>query len=559
MQFLNLVVFLSLYFLLFLSVSGWGSISNKIFKIDVKNFPLNLLLGIILLTFISYISIFFIKHDSIFNILIHSLGVIFFVKNFKSFNIDKSYYFIILAISIALIVSKNHDDFPFYHFQQAFNFSTNKFQIGLANLDFSYAHNSSLLFLNSLFYFPVVKYYLYNAPNLIFYTSLILLFYQSLNKAFLKIEIYKIEFVFLLLTIVYCLVKFSRLSEFGTDLTGQILVFYLFYLFLNFDYVVKNFNLIHIILVFLLTLKTYFITYFLLVFVLMHMIGYKLYFKKLFQQKFLVAFTFCFLLVFFVTNFMTSGCIIYPIAQFCFENFSWSLTVREVQEYNIWYEKWAKGIAGTNYLLDESENLLSNLNWLNNWFLNYFFNKVLDNISLISFIILILFTMIKIKNYEFKNENTLKNKNFLLLYLPIFLIFLFWFFKHPTLRYGGYAPLFITIVFPIVYYLSKYEISQNFKKIYSILVISSFVIFISKNIYRINKEFLRDDFYKFTNFPYYKLEENVKYFKINLNDNISVSYPVKGTCWNSPPPCSTTKNITAKKKYNFIIFAKKNQ
>ena len=100
----------------------------------------------------------------------------------------------------------------------------------------------------------------------------------------------------------------------------------------------------------------------------------------------------------------------------------------------------------------------------------------------------------------------------------IILVLFFWFFKHPSLRYGGYLPvsLIVIFIFALIY---KRDKNQNIKKnIYfktKVLIILALVIFNFKNITRINKEINREGQYKFSNLIIFILlkKRNIK----NLN------------------------------------------
>ena len=74
-------------------------------------------------------------------------------------------------------------------------------------------------------------------------------------------------------------------------------------------------------------------------------------------------------------------------------------------------------------------------------------------------------------------------------YLVLFLFFE-WFYNHPSLRYGGYTLLALIFFIPISIYLSRFKFNPLIlkKKIYFILLLT-LLIFISRNVLRINKEF----------------------------------------------------------------------
>lgn len=557
---LKIFPFFFTYLALFYSAIGYGFLIVKFSSLKHSNdinIGVKVILGIIFLTFISYITIFFISHNVVFNSILHFIGLFFFIKNFQNFKEFKNLLnlTIILLTFIGLIISKTHDDFAFYHLQQSLNFSENKFQIGLSNLDFSYAHHSSLLYLNSIFYLPFYKFLLFNVPNQIFFTGIILAFFSFLNDSrnsvFLR--------YYSLVSLIYIILKFTRLSEFGTDINGQLLIILFFYFTFKF-FLEENLELkkeIIIIngffLIFCITLKTYFILYILIYLYLVFSLGIYKSIKIFTGSIFIFSFSFLFIFCFFILNLLTSGCIIYPFPFLCFENLTWALSINEITDYKIWYEAWAKSLAGTGYIIEDYVNSINNFSWISIWYKNYFFGRFSDNVLLLIFVNLILL-------YIFKEKKKTKNfnlKGFLPIYFIIMTIGFVWFFKHPALRYGGYAPIFLIFSLPVTIYLSKFKFSESkFIKYSNTLMIIVLLFFSFKNFFRINSEFERDDIYKFTNFPHFSVP-NVKYEKIYLEDDIYVYKPINNNCWSTPTPCPYPEGVSAKKKMSFIVFFKK--
>jgi len=221
MYFIELITFYLGYIFLFSSALGYGFVFNYFLKINFENSNgILAILGLIFLTLLAYISSFFTHHGYLFNCLVHLLGFIFFIKNCKKIINLRFLIFFISVIFVGLLISKTHDDFPFYHLQQSLNLSRNKIQIGLSNLDFTNAHHSSIFYLNSLFFLPKFNYYYFNAPSHIFFTGATLALIE-LSKNEKKIIFLKF---FSFISVFYFLLKFTRSAEYGTDIVGQILV-----------------------------------------------------------------------------------------------------------------------------------------------------------------------------------------------------------------------------------------------------------------------------------------------------------------------------------------------
>jgi hypothetical protein len=230
------------------------------------------------------------------------------------------------------------------------------------------------------------------------------------------------------------------------------------------------------------------------------------------------------------------------------------MSLSEVKSYANWYEKWAKGIAGTGYILDQSDNYLLNYSWINNWFNIYFKKKILENLILYNVFFVLFFILFEC----YKKRNFYFDRNLLVIFFINFLILLFWFFNYPTLRYGGHAVLFIFFAFLFCYIFSSVSLLNvdfvKIKKISQFIIFFSFFLFLIKNGLRINNEFKRNDNFKYENFPFFSIP-HVNYNKFILKDNVHVYESIDNNCWSINTPCTTSiNNLKAKKKYGYTIF-----
>ena len=139
------------YNLISLSILGYGLLLNKSFNINSKNFGIIGFFGIFFLTLISYLSTLFLAHDYYFNLVILITGLIlalYFLKNFHSSKADLIFFFIVFFILfIFILVGKNHDDFPYYHFPYIHLLTQDSHPIGLGVLNNGFRNQSSLFFL----------------------------------------------------------------------------------------------------------------------------------------------------------------------------------------------------------------------------------------------------------------------------------------------------------------------------------------------------------------------------------------------------------------------------
>ena len=191
------------YFLLYFSaliisfsILGYGFLLSRIIDKNLSSYNLGYqgLLGILFLTFISYLTIFFMKHGYIHNIIIHIIGISSFVIYFNkkySFNDLKKFLILFSILFIGLLIIRNHDDFNYYHLTYSLGLTENKIFMGLAQFGHGYKHHSSLFFFNSIIFLPYIKYYLFHSLGwftLIFVNYLILDFLLSNKVKELKFE-----------------------------------------------------------------------------------------------------------------------------------------------------------------------------------------------------------------------------------------------------------------------------------------------------------------------------------------------------------------------------------
>jgi hypothetical protein len=134
-----------------------------------------------------------------------------------------------------------------------------------------------------------------------------------------------------------------------------------------------------------------------------------------------------------------------------------------------------------------------------------------------------------------------------------------WFYKHPTLRYGGYSLLASLVFLPTSLFLSNSPINRKTKKkIVATLVITSLLIFNVRNIKRIDKEI---KVYNSNSFPFFYIPQGDAEL-INLNEGINVYIPKNiDACWATKTPCvgGYPSSLNTKKIFEFNVFLDKNK
>lgn len=556
----QLIIFITSFYLLLLSTLGFGLFFfnlcfNKLVNLENSNSIYIGFFGLFFLTLVSLASSLFVAHGFIHNIIIHLIGVILFI--FISASNKKKFLNFIIIISIlsfiAVLISKTHDDFSYYHFPFTKYLTEQKIIFGMGHLNHGYNLLSSLFFLNSTFYLPYIEYYSFHFSLiffLIFFNYFVIKEIQRIEKNDLIKYLYIFAFVFFNLS-------FNRLAEYGTDKAGQLLIVLIIiklFELICFDENKKKFdNILFLIplLAFCISLKTYFLPYILLGLLLI-LIEFKNG-KKIKLIFFSYSFLFFLILLFlnFFHHFISTGCIISPLSYTCLGEIAfWGKDIDVIKSLSVWLEQWAKAGAGPNFRVDNVSEYIQKLNWVSNWFDRYFLVKFLDQLALlISSFIVVFFLLKKIK---LKKSNHYLDKKFLYFYTVVFLIFLIWFFKHPTLRYGGYSVVFLIISIPVAFLFDKFENKFFFNKKFTFLIILVAFLFNIKNFSRINKEFERGDLYKFRNFPFYSVEEK-KYSQKKFNSGLIIY--AAHHCWATPSPCghlSDELKVLKKKGYFFI-------
>ena len=555
--------------LILLSTVGYGLIFTKFLKFEKFNYNYGLIgiLGLFTLSIISSYTHLFFSHNYIHNIIILLIGLISLIFiNKEKFKQLKFILPVFILSFIFLLIAKTNEDFGYYHLPNTIQFAQQKLQFGLGNLSHGFKHISSLFMVMSLNYLPIFEYYLFNLTNFLFFVFFI---------TFILVEVYlrnrenlNLSNIILSLFLILFLTKFSRLAEYGSDISGQIVISIYFFYFLEFIYNKKlilekkidYLKIAIILIIFAITLKFISVIYSILLFTFFMVPKEK---KKIFTsliKKEYLLIIFLPLIIFIFLNFSSTGCLIYPVEKLCFsKTFDWALSSELIKDLNLHYEVWSKGGKGPGFGINNQEEYILFLNWLPNWFNVYFYGKFTDYI-LVILIIIFLFSVFNYKKILETKKLFIENENnYLVLYLLLFTIFLLWFMNFPSLRYAGYLIVFLLIIFPYSIYLDKrVNLSEgsNIKKI-SIIFIMSYAIFLYKNVSRVNNELMVSDnaHHNFKNFPFYWVKKN-HFDEIDLNDHLL--YLTKGKCWAIPTTCIRgLSGLEVSKKNNYIFYLAK--
>jgi len=501
-------VYLVYYFLISISILGYGLLINKNFNINSRNLGIIGFIGIFFLILVSYLSTLFIAHDYNFNLFILIVGLalaIYFLKNYQILKIDLINFFLVfLILFIFILVGKNHDDFSYYHFPYIHLLTQDSHPFGLGLLNNGFRNQSSLFFFNSLFYLPKIDIYFYHIGAVFFLGFTNLFFLKNIfdQNTFKNFRFYNFINLFFL---IFINIFFYRLAEYGTDRLGSILIILAFIILLLIvnqksrfsqlnNELIKFFIIIGCITI---SMKSFYLIYISLLFFLIYYSHLNNFFFKFLKSKlFVLVFFFIFFSFFF--NFINSSCFVFPAQFTCYDKLSWSISKNEVENVKIWYELWAKGGATPNFVVENRVDYISNFNWVKNWFNIYFFNKMSDYILSIILLVAIFYFA-----FFSKVKSNFKKRKY---YIVIFFLIVYlieWFLYHPSLRYGGYHIFILIVSIPLIISIEKFELSwTSFRKKAIIFVMITLVIFLGRNILRLNKEYNVYNYNIFKNMNY---------------------------------------------------------
>ena len=528
----QILILFFFYFTVLFSILGYGKLVT-LFNSNNQDNEFDGINGIAFLIVLSYITNFFTAHNYLHNSIIILFGLLIFIydlrKNFdKKFKQNLLIFFVFSVLFIGILMHKNHDDFFYYHFPYTLILTNFEKIFGLGQLNHGFRTPSSIFYLNSLFYLPGIKYFLMNSGAIYILGFSNLIFINIIKKNLFRKK-YNFILFLSLLSFIYVNTSFYRIAEHGTDKSALILIFIMAIYYLksvNFLDNYNNPNLLNvyfsklIILFFIIiSLKNFYLIYFFIlliwIFEMKKFLFHKSFLKTVFKNSSIYIFIVGIFLSIF-TIFSNTGCLVYPASFTCFEQFSWSIPIDNVDQMKVWYEQWSKAGATPNFRVENPEIYISKLNWLNNWIKIYFFTKVTDNILVLITICTIGFLVFTYKSKKIK----LHKRKYILFYFSILILFLEWFYNHPALRYGGYTILALMVFIPISLFLEKFQSNSILfkKKIYFLVTLTA-LIFISKNLNRINHEYIKYNYNLIKN-PFFYLNKDG--FKIN--DMVKIYY-----------------------------------
>ena len=497
-------IFLKSLIIIFTVIST-GLISNRyFFKLNInKNFSELGLLGIIVLSIISFLLHFLTPLNTLISNLIYifPLILIFTEKFSQKKIIELSKYCLIFSILIVIYLSYSNfyrPDAGWYHLPFSRLVSDFKIIAGTASLHPMFGTTAILQYLSSVFHNTILGVNGILFVNPVILVLFLVFFFNNLVK-----ESQPILKFFSLVILFSIFVEMNRNSELGNDAPGYLFYFYLIYSFIrsNLDASYKNerFKFLSLISVFCFFIKSLYI--FALAIPLFIFVKERLY-LKIYNYFNIASFV---LIAWFIKNLIITGCLIYPLNFTCSDKLSWysseskfEISAKNTSQFSELHSKgWPDFNENKQYYLDykdqlsDKNNFLKNFNWLDEYFNQgriYNITKKID--FLIPVLILFLLTsFFKLKKNIRKNFIKLNrglskfNYKFLLYSSLAFTIIVL--IKLPDARYFfGY--LLVSIFLIIIYFIdTKFLFLKKKFSIPNIFLIILFSIFLFKNSVKI--------------------------------------------------------------------------
>lgn len=548
MFFFQLFIFLVSIILLSFSISGNGLIITKNLK---RNFFLDFFFGLIVISLIITTVHFFFKINLIISSVIFLLGLILFFKNinlnFLKYIKKKIiiYPIIVLLLLPMLVSQKYHEDFGYYHLPYVLAFLENKIVFGFANIDKPYVFNSIWLNLNSIFFFKNNNFNFLTLPSFLLFIFFI---FFSINKLLKKKE-FKSSDYYLIITLFYFIIKFTRVSEFGVDLPAiifSILSIYYFIKFFEVDKISEKkiifyYNLAFSIFSILIKFSTgpiIFLTIYLFVKNFKELKSY------IFGYRFLIIYFF--IIIFLIQQFIYTGCLFFPSSLTCL-NVSW---------FNVDYIHLSKQLELINKSYSIAKDIyqpqeyLENFNWFSFWLKRNYVEISEHLITIFLPSLIFIFFLKKKASARF----LIKEKKIIYFFLLINLFF--WLNFSPVYRFGVH--LFVTLSFIVL--LNLFNTRSFSRKIFIIFISIFFMFNFSKNLKRIfespeiflgiqkmNNKYLLNEL---------SSNEYAKVYIPHIEKNKKNGWQGR-LCWDIPFICSYNK-IKIDKKYGYLFINKLN-
>ena len=93
--------------------------------------------------------------------IIGFLSFFYFTNKNKNHNELVKINILFLILFISFLIYKTHDDFPYYHFPYIHYLTQSELFIGIGNFNHGFRTPSSIFYLNSLYYLPLLDHHFF--------------------------------------------------------------------------------------------------------------------------------------------------------------------------------------------------------------------------------------------------------------------------------------------------------------------------------------------------------------------------------------------------------------
>ncbi len=505
---MKIIFFHSFLFSLIIYLHGFIFLKKILKSRQLNNFFEVSIIGLIITIVIAQFLNFFVPLNNdliIFNIIILLIYSIFFHKILiNSFKLNLKIFIILGIVSLVNIYGSGFsDDINHYHYSYIANTDVSNFIWGNSFLHPLYGFESTWLVGHSYFNFDKYRLQDIHILNGLIFFLVLGCFFSELYKKNKKKFYHPIIFFIIL----FVLLKYTRLKEFGIDRPSTLifcfLIFYYckYFLYLNKKDIIPNFIIISLLSIFIFSIKIIYLP--ILFFPLIIFFRNKLILLKKNWNYLIISLP---IFIFVMKNILGSGCLIYPVSSTCMEFISWSNS-NGAKEYSISAEIFNK--SWHSYTGDLSkESYIQNFNWLPTWFergrveiFELFLTVILS--------VIITFILFDLKSKKRSSFNV--NFKDLKIILSAIIIFsaIVYFLKNPVIRMNHVTVISLMIL--MISLTFRFDINKHKTKFITAILIIGLIFNFSKNFQRIYKN-------NFVNDPY-KMISNKVVKQIKINDH----------------------------------------
>ena len=470
------IFILSIFSIFIISPFGYLFIKKHSFI----NFAIQLIYGVIIVSFAALFLNFFFPLNLLINTLILIIPIYLIFKNYSYFMSKKFLLFVVFnGVIIFFLITNStvyRPDAYLYHLPYIDILNNEKIIFGLANLHFRFGHISIIQYFSAALNNYVLLDKGIIIANAIIPSAAIIYFVSTIYRDY-KQENISLRFFYNFFIFIFIIYKMNRYGEYGNDAVSHFLFFIIISEALKF-FEKKNviFERLILISVFVILCK---ITMAFSIFIPLIFIK-ELKIRNILNYKVLLSFFLIFFWI--IKNLIVSGCIIYPVSTLCFKSFEW-VNIEQAKKVSIENEAWTKGWPDYKGKKSISQNdYLENFKWIKTWSNNHL-KKVVEILVPYQLFIILISCLIFFMNKNMNMNNQLSQRRRLYLMLFMLLIFnIIWFMKVPVFRYGySYIVSFIALFFSYLICRKINKTTDTTKKMFKFLFIFFISIFLTKN------------------------------------------------------------------------------